>query len=55
MDKDELQLLVCAFDCRVRLELFTVWVREPLSSTHLICPFLMAMNKLSRIIKHRAL
>ena len=46
---------VCAFDCCVRLELFTVWVWEPLSSTHLICPLLMAMKKLSLTTKHRAL
>ena len=46
---------MCAFDCRVRLELFTIWVWEPLSSTHLIRPFLMAMKKLSLTAKHRAL
>ena len=46
---------MCAFDCRVWLELFTIWVWEPLSSTHLIRPFLMAMKKLSLTTKHRAL
>ena len=46
---------VCAFNCRVRLELFIIWVWEPLSSIHLIHPFLMAMKKLSLTTKHRAL
>ena len=46
---------MCAFDCCVRLELFTIWVWEPLSSTHLIRLFLMAMRKLSLTTKHRAL
>ena len=41
--------------CRVRLELFSIWVWEPLSSTHLIRPFLMALRKLSRTTNHRAL
>ena len=46
---------MCAFDCRVRLELFTIWVWEPLSSTHLIRPFLSALKKSLRTTKHRAL
>ena len=46
---------MCAFDCRVRLELFIIWVWEPLSSIHLIRPFLTAMKQLSRTTKHRAL
>ena len=54
-DKEGLHWFVCAFDCCVRLELFTIWVWEPLSSTHLICPFLLAMKKLSLATKHRAL
>ena len=54
-DKEGLHWFVCAFDCRVRLVLFIVWVWEPLSSTHLIRPFLMATRKLSLTTKHRAL
>ena len=54
-DKEGLHWFVCAFDCRVRLELFTTWVWEPLSSTHLIRPFLMAMRKLSLTTKQRVL
>ena len=54
-DKEGLHWFVCAFDCRVRLELFTIWVWEPLSSTHLIHPFLLALKKSSRTTKHRAL
>ena len=46
---------MCAFDCCVRLELFTIWVWEPLSSTRLIRPFLMAIRKLSLTTKHHAL
>ena len=53
-DKEGLHWFVCAFHCRVRLELFTIWVWEPLSSTHLIRPILMAMKKLSLTTKHRA-
>ena len=45
---------VCALYCRVRWELFTIWVWEPLSSTHLI-RFLSALKKSSRTTKHRAL
>ena len=54
-DKEVLHWFVSAFDCLVRFELFTILVREPLSSTHLILPFLMAMKKLSLTTKHRAL
>ena len=54
-DKEGLHWFVCAFDCRVRLELFTIWVWEPLSSTDLIRPFLSALKKSSRTTKHRAL
>ena len=54
-DKEGLHWFVCAFNCRVRLELFTILVWEPLSSTHLIRPFLMAMRKFSLTTKHRAL
>ena len=54
-DKEELHWFVCAFNCRVRLELFTIWVWEPLSSTHLIHPFLLVLKKLSLTTKHRAL
>ena len=54
-DKEGLHWFVCAFDCCVRLELFTIWVWEPLSSTHLIRPFLSALKKLSLTNKHRAL
>ena len=46
---------VCAFDCRVRLERFIIWVREPLSSIHFIRPFLTAIEKLCSTTKHRAL
>ena len=54
-DKEGLHWFVCAFDCCVRVELFTIWVWEPLSSTHLIRPFLSAPKKSSRTTKHRAL
>ena len=46
---------MCTFDCRVRLELFTIWVWEPLSSTHLIHPFLSALQTSLLTTKHRAL
>ena len=46
--------LVCVC-LRLSLELFIIWVWEPLSSMHLICPFLTAMKKLSLTTKHRAL
>ena len=54
-DTKGLQWFVCALDCRVRLELFTIWVWEPLSSARLVHPFLMAMKKLSLTTKHRTL
>ena len=54
-DKEGLHWFVCAFDCRVRLELFTILVWEPLSSAHLIRPFLLALKKLLLTTKHRAL
>ena len=54
-DKEGLHWFVCAFNCRVWLELFTIWVWEPLSSTHLIRPFLLALKKLSLTTQHRAL
>ena len=54
-DKEGLHWFVCAFDCRVRLELFTIWVWEPLSSTHLIRPFLSALKKSLQTTKHRDL
>ena len=54
-DKEGLHWFVCAFDCRVRSELFTICVWEPLSSTHLIRLFLSALKKSSRTTKHRAL
>ena len=53
--KEGAHWFVCAFDCRVRLELFIMWVWEPLSSTHLICPFLIPMKKLSLTTKCCAL
>ena len=54
-DKEGVHWFVCAFDCRVWLELFTIWVWEPLSSTDLICPFLSALKKSLRTTKHHAL
>ena len=54
-DKEGLHLFVCAFDCRAWLELFTIWVWEPLSCTHLMRPFLLALKKLSLTTKQRAL
>ena len=53
-DKEELHRFLSAFNCCVPLELFTFWVREPLSSIHLICYLLMAIKKLSLTTKHRA-
>ena len=53
-DKEGLHLFVCAFDCRVRLECFIIWVREPLSSIHMIRPFLSVLKKLSLTTKHLA-
>ena len=46
---------MCAFDCRVRLERFIIWVWEPLSSISLIRPFLAALKKHGLTTKHRAL
>ena len=46
---------MCPFDYRVRLELFIIRVREPLSYIHLIRPLLTAMKKLSVTTKHQAL
>ena len=54
-DKEGLHWFVSALHCRFRLELFTIWVWEPLTSTHLIRPFLSALKKSSRTTKHRAL
>ena len=54
-DKEGLHWFMCAFHCHVRLELFTIWVWEPLSCTNLIHPFLSALKKASRTTKHRAL
>ena len=54
-DKEGAHWFVCAFDCRVRLELFIIWVWEPLSSMHLIFPFLTAMKKRSLTTKKHAL
>ena len=54
-DKEGWHWFVCAFDCRVRLNCFTFWVREPLSSTHLIRSFLLPLKKLSLTTKQRAL
>ena len=53
--KEGAHCFVCACDCRVRLEPFIIWLWEPLSSTHLIRPFLMAMKKLLLTTRHRAL
>ena len=55
MTKEGRTGFVCAFECRVQLELFIIWVWEPLSSIDLIRPFLTAMKKLSLTTKHRAL
>ena len=54
-DQEGAHWFVCAFNRRVRLELFIIWVWEPLSSIHLICLFLTAMKKPSLTTKHRAL
>ena len=54
-DKEGLHGFVCAFNCCVRLELFTIWVWEPLRSNHLFRCFLLAIKKLSPTTKHRAL
>ena len=54
-DKEGLHWFVCAFDCRVRMERFIIWVWEPLSSIHLIHPFLSVLKKLCLTTKHQAL
>ena len=54
-DKEGLHWFVCAFDCRVQLERFIIWVWEPLSSIPLIHPFLAALKKLCLTTKHRTL
>ena len=54
-DQEGLHWFVCAFDCRVRLESFIIWVWEPLSSISLICPFSVALKKHGLATKHRAL
>ena len=54
-DKKGLHWFVCAFHFRVQLELFIIWVWEPLSSIHLICPFLVALEKHGLTTKRRAL
>ena len=54
-DKEGLHYFVCAFDCRARLERFIIWVWEPLSSIHLICPFLAALKKHGLTTQHQAL
>ena len=54
-DKEGSHWFVCAFDCRVQLEHFILWVLEPLSSIHLIRPFLTAIKKLCLTTQHRAL
>ena len=54
-DKEEAQWFVCPFDCLVWLELFIIWIWEPLSSIHLIRPCLAAMKKLLLTTKHCAL
>ena len=46
---------VCAFDCRVWLERFVIWVWEPLSSIHLIGSLLTAIKQLCLTTKHGAL
>ena len=46
---------MCAFNCLVRLECFIIWVWEPLSSIHLIRPFLSALKKLCLSTKQWAL
>ena len=50
-----LHWFVCAFDCRVLLKCFIIWVWEPLSSIYLISLFLSALKKLCLTTKHWAL
>ena len=54
-DKKGSHWFVCAFNRRVPLERFIVWVWDPLSSIHLIHLFLTATKKLCLTTKHRAL
>ena len=54
-DKEGLHWFVCAFECLVRLKHFIIWVWEPLSSIHLIRPFLLGLKKLCLNTKHWAL
>ena len=46
---------MCAFDRRVRLEHFILWVWETLSSISLFHPFLAALKNHGLTTKHRAL
>ena len=55
VDKGRLHWFVCPFDCPDRLKCFIIWVWEPLSSIHLIHPFLLVLKKFSLSTKHRAL
>ena len=52
-DKEGLHWFVCAFECLV--ECLIIWVWEPLSSGHLIRPFLVALKGLCLTTKHLAL
>ena len=54
-DKEGLHWFVCAFDCRVRLVCFIIWVWELLSSIHLIHRCLSVLKKLCLTTKHWAL
>ena len=45
-DKEGLRLFVCAFDCHVWLGRFIIWIWKPLSSIHLIHPFLSVLKML---------
>ena len=53
-DKEGLHWFVYAFDCRVRLERFIIWVWEPLSSISMKHPFLTALKKYGLTTKHWA-
>ena len=54
-DKEGSHWFVCAFNCRVWSECFIIWGWEPLSSIHLIPPFLTAIKKLCLTTKQQAL
>ena len=54
-DKEGLHWSNCAFDCRVRLNRFIIWVWEPLNSVHLIKHFLAVLEKHAFTCKGRAL